>query len=379
MAQLTDTLIIGDLRVTGNIYGNDVGNRVSASYSVAAETGGRWAKLASAAVPTGTYCNVNGDWIVRVVGETFSMDMPFTLNVRTFATNDAPNTYAFIKINTESSYGYKTGTFGVCVVTYGNTPNVTVEVWVHTGYNYSTVSLIEMASGNRDISPQSQWTYTNVSGAGSSKPTASGTTRVTDATTVLLGCCADNTYGAGNSTTPVYVSNLGVLTACSQYAGGTAVSVNQTSYGGTTASIFAPTSVAGSSGARANYLVISNDAGNATWKLNTSVTVGQANKLTDRTNSGRYVQVSYYGSGTISGSYDVQYIAGFYKPDGDSSSVICDVPPGKLATYLSGSSVNVALQNGTYANMTVGKANKIGNYSIVVGSLGTDANTLYFI
>lgn len=276
MGQLTDTLINGDLRVTGNIYGNDVANRVSATYSVANESGGRWAKLASAAVPTGTYCNVNGDWIVRVVGETFSLDMPFTLNVRTYASGDAPEAKAFIKINTESSYGYKNGQTGICVVTYGNTPNVTVEVWAHVGYNYATISLMELASGNRDISQQSKWTYTDVSGAGSSKPTTSGTTRVTDATTVLIGCCADNTYGAGNSTTPVYVSNLGVLMAGSQYAGGTAVSVNQTSYSGSSVSIFAPTSVAGQSGARYNYLVISNDAGNATWKLNTNVEVGAA-------------------------------------------------------------------------------------------------------
>jgi hypothetical protein len=75
----------------------------------------------------------------------------------------------------------------------------------------------------------------------------------------------------------------------------------------------------------------------------------------------------------------VQYIAGFYKPDGDSSSVICDVPPAKLAAYLSGSSVNVALQNGTYTSMTVGNSQKINGYQIVVGSLGTDSNTLYFI
>jgi hypothetical protein len=299
MAQLTDTLIIGDLRVTGNIYGTDVGNRVSATYRVEAQTGGRWAKLASAAVATGTYCNVNGDWIVRAVGETFSLDMPFTLNVRTYANNDAPGTNAFIKLNTESSYRYKTGTFGVCVVTYGNTPNVTVEVWVHTGYNYSSISLIELASGGRDISPRSQWTYTNVSGAGSSKPTASGTTRVTDATTVLLGCCADNTYGAGNSTTPVYVSNLGVLTSCSAYAGGTAVSVNQTSYSGTTANIFAPTSVAGSSGARSNYLVISNDAGNATWKLNTNVEVGTATYPTGFANRNTGANWGTHPNGTL--------------------------------------------------------------------------------
>ena len=361
MAQLTDTLIIGDLRVTGKVYGNST----------------------QVSLPRNPVSNYNDDYNMNTLSVS---ELGPTL------TNRPSDNWYHTYTGCGSDTGYATQ------LALGMTTEKLMYRYKDNGTWKSWTSIVRSTANTQ----------------------------------------------VGSTSTPVYIDSNGKAQECTQYAGGTAVSVNQTSYGGSTASIFAPTSVAGSSGARANYLVISNDAGNATWKLNTSVTVGcanylqdkggtsgniiyshwrgtaiskvspssgetasgtkwlvgaysdtdgahycavdaanvtigQADKLTDRTNSARYVQVSYYGSGTISNSYDVQYIAGFYKPDGDSSSVICDVPPAKLATYLSSSSVKVALQNGTYTNMTVGNSQKINGYQIVVGGLGTDTNTLYFI
>lgn len=59
-----------------------------------------------------------------------------------------------------------------------------------------------------------------------------------------------------------------------------------------------------------------------------------ASYLTDATNTSRTAKVAYYSSGTISGSNSVQYLAGFYTPDGSSSSTICDVPHAKMLMYI---------------------------------------------
>ena len=225
MAQLTNTIVNGDLRVTGNIYGNNTVSKCSASYKTNNEsTDNRWVKLATGSI-SGTATSINGDWIVRVCGETFSYDMPFTLNVRTYASGEAPQAFGFLKVNTESSYGYKNGYTGICVVTYGNTPTVSVEVWVRLTYNYASISLIEIASGSRDISAASRWTYSDASGAGSAKPSASGTTRVKNPTVVLVACDEDiewnndsgayTGWGTGNTTTPVYLSEYGQIKTCS--------------------------------------------------------------------------------------------------------------------------------------------------------------------
>jgi len=61
-----------------------------------------------------------------------------------------------------------------------------------------------------------------------------------------------------------------------------------------------------------------------------------ASYLKDATNTSRTAKVSYYGSGAISGSNAVQYLAGFYTPDGSSSSTICDVPHAKMLMYIFG-------------------------------------------
>lgn len=65
---------------------------------------------------------------------------------------------------------------------------------------------------------------------------------------------------AGNSTTPVYKEKYGKLINCSQYAGGTAVTLNGTSKGASTASFYAPTA-AGTAG----QFLKSNGTGAPVW------------------------------------------------------------------------------------------------------------------
>lgn len=63
--------------------------------------------------------------------------------------------------------------------------------------------------------------------------------------TALTLDSADQNGGSlskGNSTTPIYVSSIGRLTAGSKYCGGTAVTLNNASKGASTASFYAPTS-----------------------------------------------------------------------------------------------------------------------------------------
>lgn len=64
----------------------------------------------------------------------------------------------------------------------------------------------------------------------------------------------------GSTTKPVYTSAAGTFAECSNYAGGTAVTLNGTSKGGDSASFYAPTS-AGTSG----YYLKSSGSGAPTW------------------------------------------------------------------------------------------------------------------
>lgn len=57
----------------------------------------------------------------------------------------------------------------------------------------------------------------------------------------------------GSSTKPIYVPNTGIVTECSTYAGGTAVTLNNSSKAASTASFYAPTA-----GGAANKVLIGN-------------------------------------------------------------------------------------------------------------------------
>ena len=74
----------------------------------------------------------------------------------------------------------------------------------------------------------------------------------------------------GSTTTPVYF-NDGAVTACSTYAGGTAVTLNGTSKAATTASFYAPTG-AGTSG----QVLKSNGSGAPSWVDQSTIAAGTA-------------------------------------------------------------------------------------------------------
>lgn len=64
----------------------------------------------------------------------------------------------------------------------------------------------------------------------------------------------------GSATKPIYVPATGIVTECSTYAGGTAVTLNGTDKGASTASFYAPTSAG-----TASQVLISAGSGAPTW------------------------------------------------------------------------------------------------------------------
>lgn len=109
-------------------------------------------------------------------------------------------------------------------------------------------------------------------------------------------------YGTqvGSVTAPVYLSSDGVPTACSTYAGGTAVTLNGTSKGASTVSFYAPTG-AGTSG----YILKSNGSGAPSWLQTLPVANGgtgntamTANRLVWSESASKLTAGYHYASGT---------------------------------------------------------------------------------
>ena len=99
----------------------------------------------------------------------------------------------------------------------------------------------------------------------------------------------------GDSSTPVYINNT-IVTACSKYAGGTAITLNGTPKGATTASFYAPTT-SGSNG----YILQAQQNGEPQWVSPTSndFVVGNAvsaRKLTT-TSAGSSTRPIYFSNG----------------------------------------------------------------------------------
>ena len=92
----------------------------------------------------------------------------------------------------------------------------------------------------------------------------------------------------GSKTEPVYISSSGTFSACSAYAGGTAITLNGTSKAGSTASFYAPTT-AGSDG---QLLMSGGSSGKPEW-----LTPPYASKSMDNT----FVGINTFESGVILG------------------------------------------------------------------------------
>lgn len=91
----------------------------------------------------------------------------------------------------------------------------------------------------------------------------------------------------GSTSKPVYVSADGTFAETSTYAGGTAVTLNGSGKGGSTASFYAPTG-AGTSG----YILKSNGSGAPTWVAQSTLSVGSATKAT-QDGSGNTITATY--------------------------------------------------------------------------------------
>lgn len=81
----------------------------------------------------------------------------------------------------------------------------------------------------------------------------------------------------GSKTEPVYISSSGTFSACSAYAGGTAVTLNGTSKAGSTASFYAPTTA----GEEGQLLMFDGSYKKPIW-----ITPGYAHKSADNTYTG---------------------------------------------------------------------------------------------
>ena len=104
----------------------------------------------------------------------------------------------------------------------------------------------------------------------------------------LLAAKQDKVSTLGSKTEPVYISSSGKFSACSAYAGGTAITLNGTSKAGNTASFYAPTT-AGSDG---QLLMSGGSSSKPEW-----FTPPYANKSGDNTFNG----INTFESGVILG------------------------------------------------------------------------------
>lgn len=181
------------------------------------------------------------------------------------------------------------------------TSNNDAELWLHCNANSSSVCYAVEYSNNctvgdpiGDALSSSEMT-TYLSGKSYKNPTYSvaynGTYQymtVGNATTATkLG---SSTLGSG--TKPIYLSS-GTATECSTYAGGTAVTLNNSSKAASTASFYAPTA-----GGTANYVLIGNGTTSApTWaeKAPKATTADTATKAT-QDSDGNAINATYFKS-----------------------------------------------------------------------------------
>lgn len=130
-----------------------------------------------------------------------------------------------------------------------------------------------------------------------------GKFKTSAASSLTVGVAAKlGTADKGSSTKPIYLA-AGVPTDCTTYAGGTAVTLNNSSKAGSTASFYAPTA-----GGTANYVLIGNGTTSApTWaekapnastadtaaKISTSAKIGDTNKPVYVAADGTITAISY--------------------------------------------------------------------------------------
>lgn len=127
----------------------------------------------------------------------------------------------------------------------------------------------------------------------------------------------------GSSTQPVYYSSSsGYLKACSTYAGGTAVTLNNSSKAASTASFYAPTT-----GGTSGYVLTGAGTTSApTWTAQSSLSVGSATKATQDGN-GNVISSTYLPltGGTVTGETEFNFT-----PSNESTRLIVSSDNGKI-------------------------------------------------
>lgn len=201
MAQLNDTMVQGDLRVTGTMFGDLNGNADTATTAKAYDTsfsgtnsiatalagkqdignyinrdadayrrrdnqtGNGWGKIATISI--NTHDNyLTASWIVTYRGEVISTavlelnirfnssgQLPVCLRKALYATDDfSKNAQLAVKI---------TGVAG---------SSTTIELWAFLAKTWHSISIQELNEGYYFPDPSITWTYSNVNGGGTDKP-----------------------------------------------------------------------------------------------------------------------------------------------------------------------------------------------------------------
>lgn len=150
--------------------------------------------------------------------------------------------------------------------------NTIIDIYVKIDSLYTGIGLVKV-SGTLTLEDGGSWLDELPTGTRTIEPSFTGRIGLADTASKL-----SNTSAIGSTTKPVYFTANGVPSACSTYAGGTAVTLNGSSKAASTASFYAPTG-AGTSGQ-----ILKSTAGAPEWINQSALVAGKATQLeTSRT------------------------------------------------------------------------------------------------
>ena len=266
MAQLTDTLIIGDLRVTGKVYGTST--KVS--------------------LPRNPVSNYNDDYYMNTLvvsaTEPIATGEMLTLSFDVSGLNTSGNEYAsFLAYALNKVITHTINKNGRCVYYFTKTETADI----------TTGSVVNILDDNTNIyaSAPSGITISNIKLERGFVADPKYTRHPSESRVAKADKIAASAK-IGDTNKPVYIAADGTVTAGSTYAAGTAVTLNGTSKSATTASFYAPTG-AGTSG----QLLKSSGSGAPTWATANAALVGitvTSTSVSDGTNTfNKYTHPTY--------------------------------------------------------------------------------------
>lgn len=92
----------------------------------------------------------------------------------------------------------------------------------------------------------------------------------------------------------------------------------------------------------------------------------RSRRILDQGNKDQYLNVYWSGSGSVTGSNDIRYIAGFYAGQDGATATICDIPAAKFAAYVSKHLTEVLPSGNTF---TVQNSDKTGPGVLAAGAI----------